>query len=40
MSHYLIERISALPNVELHTHTEIVGLEGGRGNRTLRREVS
>jgi thioredoxin reductase (NADPH) len=29
MSHYLIERISALPNVELHTHTEIVGLEGG-----------
>jgi thioredoxin reductase (NADPH) len=28
MSRYLIERISALPNVELHTHTEIVGLEG------------
>jgi thioredoxin reductase (NADPH) len=28
MSHYLIERISALPNVELHTCTEVVGLEG------------
>jgi thioredoxin reductase (NADPH) len=28
MSHYLIERISALSNVELHTHTEIIGLEG------------
>jgi thioredoxin reductase (NADPH) len=28
MSRYLIERISALPNVELHTRTEIVGLEG------------
>ena len=28
MSRYLIERIAALPNVELHTHTEIVGLEG------------
>ncbi len=29
MSHYLIERIAALPNVELHIKTEIVGLEGG-----------
>jgi thioredoxin reductase (NADPH) len=28
MSQYLIERIKALPNVTLHTHTEIVGLEG------------
>ena len=28
MSRYLTERISALPNVELHTKTEIVGLEG------------
>ena len=28
MSRYLIERINALPNVELHTHTEIIGLEG------------
>jgi thioredoxin reductase (NADPH) len=28
MSQYLIERIKALPNVELHTNTEIVGLEG------------
>jgi thioredoxin reductase (NADPH) len=27
MSRYLIERISALPNVELHAHTEIVRLE-------------
>ena len=29
MSRYLIDRIRALPNVELHTKTEIVGLEGG-----------
>jgi thioredoxin reductase (NADPH) len=28
MSQYLIERIAALPNVELHTGTEVVGLEG------------
>jgi len=28
MSHYLIERINALPNVTLYTHTEIVALEG------------
>jgi thioredoxin reductase (NADPH) len=28
MSRYLIDRIKALPNVELHTHTEIVALEG------------
>lgn len=28
MSRYLIERIDALPNVELHTRTEVVGLEG------------
>ncbi len=30
MSRYLIERIAALPNVELHTHTEIIALEGDR----------
>jgi thioredoxin reductase (NADPH) len=30
MSRYLIDRIAALPNVELHTHTEIVALEGDR----------
>jgi thioredoxin reductase (NADPH) len=30
MSRYLIERIAALPNVELHTRTEIVGLEGDK----------
>jgi thioredoxin reductase (NADPH) len=30
MSRYLIERIAALPNVELHTHTEIVAVEGDR----------
>ncbi|MBJ3777121.1 FAD-dependent oxidoreductase [Acuticoccus mangrovi] len=30
MSHYLVERIAALPNVELHVGTEIVGLEGDR----------
>ncbi len=35
MSRYLIERIAALSNVELHTKTEIVGLEGGeRGGLT------
>ncbi|MET0338517.1 MAG: FAD-dependent oxidoreductase [Caulobacter sp.] len=28
MSRYLIDRIAALPNVQLHTHTEITGLEG------------
>ena len=28
MSRYLIDRISALPNVELHTGTEVIGLEG------------
>lgn len=28
MSRYLIERIAMLPNVELHTHTEVVALEG------------
>jgi len=28
MSRYLIDRIAALPNVELHTHTEVMGLEG------------
>jgi thioredoxin reductase (NADPH) len=30
MSHYLIERISALPNVEVHTSCEVVALEGDR----------
>jgi thioredoxin reductase (NADPH) len=30
MSRYLIDRINALPNVELHTHTEVVALEGDR----------
>jgi thioredoxin reductase (NADPH) len=28
MSSYLIERIAATPNIELHTHTDIVALEG------------
>jgi thioredoxin reductase (NADPH) len=28
MSRYLIDRIAALPNVELHPSTEVVGLEG------------
>ena len=31
MSRYLIDRIAALPNVSLHTGTEIVGLEGEDG---------
>jgi thioredoxin reductase (NADPH) len=30
MSRYLIDRIAALPNVELHPDTEIVGLEGDK----------
>jgi len=30
MSRYLIDRIAALPNVELHTRCEIVGIEGDR----------
>jgi thioredoxin reductase (NADPH) len=32
MSRYLIERIGALANVELHTRTEIVGLEGDKAH--------
>ena len=31
MSSYLIERIAALPNVELHRRTEVVALEGEAG---------
>jgi thioredoxin reductase (NADPH) len=30
MSRYLVDRIAAVPNVELHTRTEIVGLEGDK----------
>lgn len=30
MSRYLIDRIAALPNVELHTETEVIALEGER----------
>jgi len=30
MSRYLVDRIAALPNVELRTRTEIVGLEGDK----------
>jgi len=30
MSRYLIERIMALPNMTLHTGTEVIGLEGDR----------
>jgi thioredoxin reductase (NADPH) len=30
MSRYLIDRIAALPNVELHTGTEVIGLEGNQ----------
>ncbi|WP_426176997.1 NAD(P)/FAD-dependent oxidoreductase [Massilia sp. TWR1-2-2] len=28
MSNYLVERIAALPNIVVHAHTEITGLEG------------
>ena len=31
MSRYLIERIAALPNVELHTRSEVVSLDGEAG---------
>jgi thioredoxin reductase (NADPH) len=31
MSRYLVDRIAALPNVELHPETEIVAVEGKRG---------
>lgn len=34
MSSYLIDRIKALPNVELHTHTEVVELDGGADGLT------
>lgn len=34
MSSYLIERIAATANIELHTHTEIVGLEGDEDGLT------
>lgn len=30
MSRYLVERIAALPNVEIHAHSEVVGLQGDR----------
>jgi thioredoxin reductase (NADPH) len=30
MSRYLVDRIAALPNVELHTRTEVIGLEGDK----------
>ncbi|MBN6149373.1 FAD-dependent oxidoreductase [Xanthomonas sp. AmX2] len=33
MSRYLIERIAALPNVQLHTGTEVVALEAGADQR-------
>ena len=33
MSRYLIDRIAALPNVELHIGTEVVALEGDRDAR-------
>ncbi len=32
MSHYLIDRIAALPNVEIHVGAELVGLEGSHTN--------
>jgi thioredoxin reductase (NADPH) len=34
MSSYLIERIEATPNIELHTHSEIVGLDGNEDGLT------
>src|SRR6202012_4937295 len=32
MSRYLIDRIEALPNVEMHCDTEIVAIEGDRNS--------
>ncbi|MCB4767667.1 FAD-dependent oxidoreductase [Ancylobacter sp. Lp-2] len=32
MSRYLIDRIGSLPNVEMHTRTEVVALEGDTGH--------
>ena len=32
MSKYLIDRISSIPNIDLRTHTEIVGLTGSRAS--------
>jgi thioredoxin reductase (NADPH) len=44
MSRYLIDRIAALPNVELHTGTEVTGLEGdqvqGLSAATFRRRAT
>ena len=34
MSRYLVDRIAALPNVELHTGTEVVALEGDEAGLT------
>ena len=39
MSRYLIDRIAALPNVELHVGIEIVGLEGDRADWAGRGDV-
>jgi thioredoxin reductase (NADPH) len=36
MSHYLIEQIASLPNVEVRTQTEVVGAEGDGRLRALR----
>jgi thioredoxin reductase (NADPH) len=36
MSHYLIEQIESLPNVEVRTQTEVVGAEGDGRLRALR----
>ena len=43
MSKYLIDRIAALPNVELHTHTEVIALDGddtGLAGATFRHRLS
>ena len=40
MSRYLIDRIAALPNVELHVGTEIAALEGDRATRPDRARPS
>ena len=40
MSRYLIDRIQALPNVELHVGAEVVALDGDRDRRALQPRLS
>lgn len=35
MSHYLIQQIAAIPNIEIHTRTEVIGADGDDHLRTI-----